>query len=40
MNVGCYKKGRFCKENDLSSASAQLRYLTGILAEPKKAVFL
>lgn len=40
MNIGCCKKGRFCKENYLSSAPAQLHCLTGILAEPKKALFL
>lgn len=40
MSIGCCQKVRFCKENNLFPAPAQLCCLSGILAEPKKALFL
>lgn len=36
MNIGWYKKVRFCKERNLLNASAQLRFLTVVLTGPKK----
>lgn len=39
-NLGWYKRGRFCKENNLFSAPEQLRCFTGILTEPKKALLV
>lgn len=40
MHIGWYKKVRFCKENNLLNAPAQLRFLTVVLTGPKKTGFV